>query len=797
MKIYKLKSKFTMFVLVAALIVSLPISPIIYASDLPFEEKEGFKVENIALGKSASESSGWLDDISENLRGDIIAYEYINNSSKEKNTGDLLIDGDMTTYVGFEALRDLQITHNFSGTIEGIEIFYVPKSESIGKTMKVTGSKITQTLNTFTVQGEEGKLSSSFVSVNYETNGGKMRIYSGGTYGYALDIYEIKIYASVGGFFCFEEFTDGITDVRKDFISPGSDGKMIIDLGMEYQLAGCRLFSAENLKLYLCNEYPGDELNDSDIVYTADASSGEVECVSYNKQGRYLCLVAADVSVKCAEIEVYAYLPNGGEITPESLVNLNASYPSENNFSGVTNKDGYKNIIISFNEEILTSYLNDKSVVLNDKSGESIAYEGLEVFSDKVMIPISNLKSDSEYVLTVKKGIITKSGKLLNDDFTVSFTTGKLNVLGTLNDIITSVTPSEGATGVTNIDNYGFVKIVFSANVLESSISEGVILKDGSGKNIDNIEYIFENNEYKLDLSYLTSNTKYTLTLMADKIKADSFDIKGDNFLLTFTTGNIFPYKSIEGYRITNVALNKKIYSNSVSTSSPNNVIDGNYNTYCILSNKRGGEAIIDLGNFYRVIAVQYVAANAFDYNTSTQNHYHTKDTRIYSSCGYPKNEFSNATLLHTTKAHMNGEKTLIKNTGDEYVRYISYASPFSTSVCAEIEAYAYVKEDYMPITYEITQTECVVSTSIKNYTTDDKDVYMLISAYDENGGFIGLKCKKFIAAANKNTQIEARYKLAEISDTLLSANAKKVVIQLLGGFKECRSLAAPMEIMR
>lgn len=799
MKSYSLKSKFIIFLLIISFGISAVIQPEVIAdsNNYLFDEMEGFKVKNVSVNKGISEANGWLNDISDSLNGDIIAYEYINQSSVENNTADLLIDRNMETYVSFDALRDLQITHNFSGTIEGIEIFYVPKSESIGETIKVTGNKLTQTLNTFTVQGEVDELTSVFVPLNYETNGDKLRIYSGGTYGYALDIYEIKIYSSSDGTLNLNTITDGIVDVQNSFQSPNVDGRVIVDLGAEYELAGIRAYLTENVRLYLCAEYPDGELQNRDLVYTFDKLSEGDILVDCRKSARYICLAATDITVKCAEIEVYAYVPDGGEISASELVDLESSYPSENNYSGVTNIGTYDNIIIAFSEDIITSYLNNGSVLLLDKNGISLPYTGLEVLSKEARIPISNLESNTAYSLIIKKGIVTKAGKMLTDDFMIEFTTGTLKTQVDLAGIIAGVTPADGSDNVTNLESYGFVKIAFSADVLVSSLADGVVIKSDDGRSVEDAECVFENNEYKLDLSCLSSNTKYTLTLKADTIKADGCDITGEDISITFTTGYIFPYKSIEGYRITNVALNKKIYSNASKQDTLSNINDGNYDNFFILNHTGGGGMnVIDLGNYYKVIAVQYVASNRFNYDTSTDNHYHTRDTKIYSSCEYPNNEYSNAILLHTTKAHLSGEKTLIKNTGDEYVRYITTVSRYGTSVYAELEAYAYVKENYMPITYEITKSECIASASIKNYTSDDKDVYMVISAYDEKGNFIGLKCKKFVAAANKTTPVEARYSLLEIKDSLLSANVKKVVIQLISGFSECKSLAVPVEVI-
>ena len=796
MKIYGLRSKLITVTLTAVMSVSTLFSPTVFADELSFDGKEGFKLENVARDKSVVEADGWLSDISDNLSGDIIAYEYINQSSVENNTGNLLIDGDMETFAEFSSLRDLQITHGYSGTIAGVEIFYAPGSGSVGKSLKVTGSKLTQVLNTFEVEGEEGELTSTFVPVNYETNGGKLRIYSGGTYGYALDVYEIKIYTSSGDNSDFEKITDGDTDVSKSFISLNADGKAIIDLGQKYDIAGIRMFSAENLKFYLSSEYPDGVLNENDLVYTAASTAEKNVSVACGGSARYLCIAAAGVSAKCAEAEVYAYLPIGGEIAPSDLVNLSASYPSENDFAGVTNNDGHENIVVAFNEEVITSYLNGESVVLLDNNDRAVTCEDMKLISDSISIPILNLASNTGYKLVIKKGVVTKSGKVLNDDFVLNFSTAKLKTAVTFSEIIKSVSPSNGSGSVTNLGAYGFVKIGFSIDMLPSSFAEAVVIQNEKGQSIDKSNYISAADSFKLDLSKLDSNTKYTLTVNSGKLSAADCNIIGDDFSMTFTTGEIFPYESIEGYRIMNVALNKQVYSNSKNTQTPaTNINDGDYNKYFILSNSKS-KTVIDLGGYYKVITVQYVAASAFDYNTSTQNHYHTKDTSIYSSCEYPNDGFSNATLLHTTKEHMNGEKTMIKNIGDEYVRYISYTSPYGTSVCAEIEAYAYVKEDYMPITYDITQSGCVVSTSVKNYSDSDKDVYMLISAYDENGDYVGLKCKKFVAGANTTTPIEARYSLLDIRDSLLSANVKRVVIQLLSGFYECMSLSAPLEII-
>lgn len=798
MKLCNLKSKFMAIVVMAVLLVSLPTAPVIYADseDLPFEAKEGFKIENIAAGKNTAATSGWLTDVSEFANGDIFAYEYINKSTNVINTGNLLIDGDMTTYAEFESLFALEITHNFSGIIGGVEIFYAPKSESIGETIHITDDKL-NTLETFTIQGEQDKLTSVFVPLNYETDGNNLNIYSGGLWGYALNIYEIKIYSPAGGKLEFDKITDEITDAQNSFKSLNADGKAIIDLGEEYELAGIRLFSAENMKLYLCSEYPDGDLDESDLAYTSGSSSSGSELVSCNRSARYLCLAATDISVKCAEIEAYAYIPAGGAITPEELINLNASYPSADGFEGVTNIAGQENIVIAFNEPIIPSTLNINSVALFDNGGAEVTYIGLTASENSVLIPIANLKSNGEYRLRIKKGIVTKTGKSMSDDFNISFKTGKLRETIELADAIISITPAEGATGVTNLNAYGFVKVGFSVDMDASSFGDGVDVRSIGGKSVDNIEYIFENNEYKLDLSCLESDTKYMLTFKADKLKATDNYIIGDDFSFTFTTGYIFPYKSIEGYIITNVALNKEVYSNSREQEDLYCVNNGNYDDHFISYASGGGMNVIDLGNYYKIIAVQYVASKHFNYNETSDNHYHTKDTSIYSSCEYPNSAFSNANLLHITKAHLRGEKTLIKNTGSEYARYITTKSIYAISVYAELEVYAYVKEDYMPITYNITQNECVVSTSVKNYTGSDKDIYMLITAYDDKGDFVGLKCKKFVAAANSTTPLTVRYGLSEVTNSLSSASAKKIVIQLVGGFRECKVLSSPVEITR
>ena len=804
MKIYSLKSKFTAFVLTVTMGASLAVPTVAFADDgeLPFDEKPGFRVENVAANKGIAASQGWLTDISDNLNDGITAYEYINQSSVKNDSADLLADGDMETYAQFDALRDLQITHDFSGTIEGIEIFYAPKSDSIGKTLKITGSKLTQTLSTFTVQGEEGKLTSAFVPLNYETNGDKLRIYSGGLYGYAMDIYEIRLYSSSGGSLQFDKITDGYTDVQNSFHSLKADGKAIIDLGEEYELAGIRLLAAKNMKVYLCSEYPDGALSDGDLVYSAGDSVSEAETVNCSRSARYLCLASAAVSANCAEIEVYAYLPDGGEISPADLVNLDLSYPSADGFEGVTNTDGHNEIAIKFTEPVMTSTLNADSIVLLDNNGMSIPYFGLAVSENEVSVPIINLESNSAYSLCIKKGIFTKAGKIMSDDFQISFKTGTLKESSRLSEIIKSVTPSDGATGVTNLNEYGFVKIGFSVKMSGSSFDGGVVIKNAAGERIKNIEYTYENDEYKLDLSCFDSNTRYTLTLIADKLKSDECDIIGDDFSMTFTTGNIFPYKSVDGYRIANVSLNKTVTSNmgdKPENGDIKNINDGNYENQVILWPGGGvpGTVVIDLGNYCKVIAIEYTASKHFDYDSSTNLHYHTKDISLYSSLEYPNNSFSNATFLEKTTAHLTGERKLYKNFDSGYARYISAHSAYAISVFAELTVYAYVKEDYMPITYEVTQRECVASTSVKNYTDDDKDMYMLISAYDENDNFVGLKCKKFVAAANATTPLEARYSLAEVKDSLIFANVKKVVIQLLDGFKECKSLAAPFEITR
>ena len=178
----------------------------------------------------------------------------------------------------------------------------------------------------------------------------------------------------------------------------------------------------------------------------------------------------------------------------------------------------------------------------------------------------------------------------------------------------------DGAEGVTNIGDSGYVTIDFSTDMDISTLnSTNITIQNGAGMTV---EYTADATarQYKIDKKYfssvkdngaITTLDGDTFTINVANVKtADETEQEAKTF--SFTTGTILPVSYKEGYVIENVALGKTVTELGIGVESGDkaeNITDGKQNNDWNVFREKvstAGDAAfkIDLGRKYDIAGV-------------------------------------------------------------------------------------------------------------------------------------------------------------------------------------------------
>ena len=270
----------------------------------------------------------------------------------------------------------------------------------------------------------------------------------------------------------------------------------------------------------------------------------------------------------------------------------------------------------------------------------------------------------------------------------------------------------DGAKGVTNIGDSGYVTIDFSTDMDTSTLnSTNITIQNGAGSTI---EYTAEATarQYKIDKKYfssvkdngaITTLDGDTFTINVTNVKtADEMEQETKTF--NFTTGSILPISYKEGYIIENVALGKQVttFGNLISGDKPEYITDGkqNNNWEVLRVNTEEGkdaEFAIDLGKQYDIVGVAFAGGHGnADYTGErwfTRKHIlggsNTSDLTNMSD----SNMETYIGLIDNNDLNYDQIRAKFFDNGTKSIRYIYGGTAYtkSYSLYREVYAWAYV----------------------------------------------------------------------------------------------------------
>lgn len=184
------------------------------------------------------------------------------------------------------------------------------------------------------------------------------------------------------------------------------------------------------------------------------------------------------------------------------------------------------NITVKFSESILSG-TNYGNIIVKNSSGTVITTQKTISGNTLTINPNNNLKGNTKYTVTIPAGAVKDSvGASLVSQYIFSFTTGA-NTAPT----VKSTTPINLAT---NILNYKDIYVKFSEEIFSGTNYGSITVKNASGTAISITKLIRGDTLLIHPNSFLSDNTKYTVTIPSGSIK--------DNESLGLASGKTFSF---------------------------------------------------------------------------------------------------------------------------------------------------------------------------------------------------------------------------------------------------------------
>lgn len=453
------------------------------------------------------------------------------------------------------------------------------------------------------------------------------------------------------------------------------------------------------------------------------------------------------------------------------VVELLSNVPTNGQNIEFTNVDGTYNFVeATFNKNINSQSVNPTNVEIKNITDNEVVTEWEPVVAEKtVKVSTEYLAPNKSYTITFKQGgIKTLQNLPLTEEESFAFTTN-------VNVNVVSKTPNNGVSGITNIGNSNpFIEVELNRvpDVL-SLTPDNVKIKTGS-TTVTGWSATVSGNKFKIDISNLSSNKTYTVTLTKG-ITAGGCPLSSEQSF-TFTTGTIInaPYK--EGKIITNVALNKAVTGNldSAYSSRFSHIVNGVIGSGDYTVTTTSGVRIqVDLQNVYDVVAFELHPSTQSVHSTLLQN-LSVLGSKTDLDINNMSSEKSTSLILGSYPAGTTGSQ-MITLSAPESIRYVGLFRSATYCAIGELTVYAYADKDFG--TWKVTKGEETMtgvadagtytfSVPVTNYETDaDTDYYMIVSAYDENAALLYKNTGNVTAVKNTTSTLENSIDINDVSN--------------------------------